>query len=215
MTFKKIWNALTSELRDELWNKFTYEQKIDLMADFSRTQFNRLYKKLTPALQDKVGTFQEEMRRYERMSKIDPTQHSPYNPEKEKAFEEINNLYYTAIGHLIILKEDLPLNHLEEIERIERIHFWKENEPIEKQKQDWDKRHPEKTEKIKNIQQDAFNDYGGITSNQASTYGTSNEQDEFCINPNNPHEDESYVEDESGREPYSDNSNDGRNYDEC
>lgn len=214
MTFKKIWNALTPELRNELWKKFTYEQKIDLMADFSQTQFDRLYEKLTPALQDKVDTFWEEISRYERMSKIDPTQHSPYNPEKEKAFEEIHNLYYTAIGHLIILKEDLSLNHSEEIERIERLHFWKENESIEKQKQDWDKRHPEKTEKIKNIHQDAFNDYGGIISNEASTYGTSDGQDEFCINPNNPYEDEIYVEDESGIE-HSDNSHDGRNYDEC
>jgi len=214
MTFKKIWNALTSELRNELWKKFTYEQKIDLMADFSQTQFDRLYEKLTPALQDKVDTFWEEISRYERMSKIDPTQHSPYNPEKEKAFEEIHNLYYTAIGHLIILKENLSLNHSEEIERIERIHFWKENESIEKQKQDWDKRHPEKTEKIKNIHQDAFNDSGGIISNEASAYGTSDGQDEFCINPNNPYEDEIYVEDESGRE-HSDNSYDGRNYDEC
>jgi len=50
--------------------------------------------------------------------------------------------------------------------------------------------------------------------NKFDNYNTT-QGDEFCINPNNPYEDEHYVTDESGKEPYSENTDDGRNYDEC
>jgi hypothetical protein len=244
MTFKKIWNALTSELREDLWNELTNEQKMNVMADFSQTQFNRLHEKLTPALKDKVDKCWKEFYRYKQIRKIIRDNHEnqiiqlgrlrkggkdkeaydlknhldAMDTERmnmESAFDQIIDWYYLALGHMIILQKDvIDVNgmKLDEIERIERKYFWKTNEPIEKQKKRWDKGHEGQA---KNINQDAFNDYGGITSNVASTYGTSNEQDEFCINPNNSYEDEHYVVDESGREPYSDNSDDGRNYDEC
>jgi len=62
----------------------------------------------------------------------------------------------------------------------------------------------------------------GITPNDETEYEeednesfTSGSGGEFCINPNIPNEDEHYVVDNTETEPYSENSHDGRNYDEC
>jgi hypothetical protein len=156
MTFKKIWNALkTDDLREELWNELTDEQKMSIMNDHPQPQIDRLYDKLSPVLTDQANKYYAEIIRLNKLYKkikmegklgIPKYLNSNIeNPEIKKlqmdelfnAWNEIFDFYFTSWGYMLIFQKSIDLKP-QKIMDLELDHFWKHNVNLEKQKKDWD-----------------------------------------------------------------------------
>ena len=158
MTFKKIWNKLTSDERKDLWNELTPEQKNNLWNEFPLPQKQRFANNLALDQQDKWNEIIFELTRYSRILNIfdrpnwiaEKLNVSLLNLEIEseevqKAGKEIFDWYTNALQHFFIFKTFIPES--QQIIDLERKYFWKKNEHVVKekvnesikaQKLDWD-----------------------------------------------------------------------------
>ena len=219
MTFKEIWNALTSDLREDLWNELTSAQRVSIFREHSQTQRIRLASKLTPELKIQADKYWVEVIRFYKIGRyLRKFKKSEYE-EIRITGQELADWYHAALGHVLIFEKDVDFKP-HTIKKLESEYFWKGNESIEKQKQEWDIR-------FRDIRLDIYNQHNNSVSAENMAENMAEEMresryvepdvqsKEFCINPNNPHEDEHYVTDHDGTDEYSENENDGRNYDEC
>ncbi|RZD37653.1 MAG: hypothetical protein CXT78_15800 [Thaumarchaeota archaeon] len=154
MTFKKIWNALTSDLREDLWNELTDEQKVRILEEHSEDQTDRFYEKLTPALTDQADKWilnnsiiVEIMVNIRRKGKCGIPKYLNSNIENPKieeseydelfaASHKIFSFYTASFAHVLIFQKSVDLTPQEIID-LELKYFWKDNESLEKQKEDW------------------------------------------------------------------------------
>ena len=163
MTFKKIWNALkTDELRMELWNELTDKQKSSIVLDHPQHQLDRFCEKLTPVLDDQVDKWNTEcgrilkiLRKIRREGKRgipkylnsnieDPKIEESQGEELYAALMKILNFYHASLGHVLIFQKSVDFTPQEIID-LELKYIWKDNESLEKQKEEWDEKYWEKT----------------------------------------------------------------------
>lgn len=155
MGFKKIWNALTSDLREDLWNELTDKQKVSIVNDHPQPQLDRFYEKLTPVLTDQADKWGAEWERIWKIAKkigregkrgipkyLNSNIEKPETEEQEKSelfasWKKIFDFYYASWGHVLIFKKSVDLTPQKIID-LELKYFWKDNESLEKQKKDWD-----------------------------------------------------------------------------
>ena len=156
MGFKKIWNALkTDVLREELWNEITDEQKARILEGHSEEQTDRFYERLTPALTDQADKWilyreivVQMIANINRKGKRGIPKYlnsNIENPKIEKseydelfaACQKIFSFNTASLAHVVIFQKSVDSTPQEIID-LELKYFWKENESLEKQKKDWD-----------------------------------------------------------------------------
>ena len=163
MAFKKIWNALkTDELRMELWNELTDKQKSSIVLDHPQHQLDRFYEKLSPVLDDQADKWYAEWGRIWKIAgKIrregkrgipkylnsnieDPKIEESQGEELYAALMKIFYFYHASYGHVLIFQKSVDFTPQEIID-LELKYIWKDNESLEKQKEEWDEKYWDKT----------------------------------------------------------------------
>ena len=155
MAFKKIWNELkTDVLREELWNELIDEQKVRLFEEFTEDQTDRFDEKLPPALTDQADKWRMNnimsgkiLANINRKGKRGIPKYLNSNIENPKieeseyaelfaALHKIWRFYTASLAYVLIFQKSVNSTPQEIID-LELKYFWKDNESLEKQKEDW------------------------------------------------------------------------------